>query len=127
MIYIWKSDSGEIKSFGESPFGLNGNETQEQLETTMSDYAGRFRLVADKYQIESDDTDEAIVTLYSNTGATSIDVDVNGAIITVSLTAGVGTLPPIISDVVDSILVQPADKTLFSAAGNGSLVIQAVE
>jgi len=127
MIYVWKDASGNILSFGETPFVLSGAETQEQIETTMSAYENRFRLTADKYQIVADDVDEAIVTLYSNSGESSIDVDVNGATVTVSLTAGVGTLPPISSEVVDSIIIQPADKTLFSASGNGSLVIQAVE
>ncbi len=124
MIYILKQ-AGVIVGFGETPFVLGEDQTQSMVDATMEDYAGRFRLTADKYTIQADGVDQAIVSLYSN-AAPMIDVLVNGVTVTVYLTSGTGQLPPITSEVAGTFEVKPSDETIFSRAGEGTLTINAV-
>jgi len=127
MLYILK-ENDNIVGFGKTPFSLVANQTQETLnDVSLNDYAGRFALSADKTSIQADDSDSATVTLSTSTAASSIDVDVNGVTVSVSLSDGVGVLPPITAETAGTIRIKPADETQYSAAGNGSISITAVE
>jgi len=128
MLYIIRNANNTIKTFSTKADDVLANgETRETLETTMSNYADRFQLSVDKSTIQADDADQAIVTLQSNTGLSSIDVDVNGVVETVTLTNGEGTLPAITAAVAGTITITPADLTEYPAAGGGSLTIIAEE
>jgi len=128
MIYIIRNTDNTIKTFSNNlDYVLMDGETRETLETTMSNYADRFQLSVNKSTIQADDADQAIVTLQSNTGLSSIDVDVNGVVETVTLTNGEGTLPAITAAVAGTITITPADLTEYPAAGGGSLTIIAEE
>jgi len=128
MMYIIRNADNTIKTFSTKADDVLANgETRETLQTAMSDYAARFQLSVDKSTIQADDSDQAIVTLQSNTGLNSIDVDVNGVVETVALTNGEGTLPAITAAVAGTILIMPADLTEYPAAGGGSVTIIAEE
>ena len=124
MIYVLRQN-GRIVGYGEMPFVTGEGQTQETFDGTITSYAGRFKVAASKTSIIANGTDEAIVTLYSNAGAGSIDVAINDLVVAVSISNGQGTLPPITSDVAGSITVKPADETVYSAAGEGSLMVVA--
>ncbi len=125
MLYILK-DGGRIVGWGETEFVTGAGQTQETFEGTMEAYAHRFHLEADKTTIEADGVDQAIITLTSNVGISPIDVDVNGVTVSVTLTDGVGTLPPITSLTPGVIVVKTTDETLYSAAGEGLVMVEAV-
>lgn len=116
----------EIVGFSDTPFGLAAGQSQNEVAGTMVEYATRFRVSVDKDQITADGIDEAIVTVETTEVVGSIDVSVNGTPVSVTISGGTGALAPIVSAVPVSIIVEPDDKTLYSAAGEGSLVIKAV-
>jgi len=126
MIYVLRQN-GHIISFGSSPFGLGENQTQDELDTTMSEYANRFKLSANKTVIQADGEDAVTVLVQTSLAVPNMDVLVNGVTVTVPIVGGQGNLPDISADVEGVIYIEPADKTLFCTAGNGSLTIQAVE
>lgn len=126
-IYLLKDAAGNLLSFGETPFVASGGQSVDEVAGTLSDYASRFRLSADTLTIAADGVDEATVTVHTNLDPppANIDVAVNGVPQTVSITAGQGTLTPIVASPPGEIVVEPDDRTQFSAAGEGSLVITA--
>lgn len=128
MINVVYKEDGTIKTFGAgdgADWVLEPGETLETYDMTPEEFAGRFYLIADKTQIAADGTDEAVVTLYSNAGAKSVDVLVDELLVTVNIVSGAGTLPPIVADTPGVIVIKPADETQFCAAGNGLLTIVA--
>lgn len=128
MIYIIRNADQTIKTYSEKEDdSLVGGESRETYAGSMAEYAARFTLSASKNTIAADGNDESIVTVTTNTGASSIDVSVNGVSVAVPIGGGVGTLPPISAEIAGFILIQPADKTLYCAAGLGSILIEAKE
>lgn len=127
MVYVWKKANGRIVSFGELSFVVEGDDYIEEFQGSMEDYAGRFKLSADKLQIIADGQDEAIVTVSSNSGQATISVNVNGVVVDVEMVGGQGQLPPITAETTGGILIKPADETVFCSAGEGLLGIFAQE
>lgn len=120
---ILKNSDGEIIGFGEVEFNPEPGQSVEEIQATLEEFAARFRLSADKTTIDADGIDEAVVTIYTNLGVASIDLLVNGVPVTVAIVDGVGQLDPIVGNVAGTVLVESADKTVYSAAGNGSILI----
>lgn len=127
MIYIWLDENSNVKSYGETPFVLPNNHTQETFDGTMEDYSNRLRMEASKMTISADDLDETIVTIYSDTSENPITVMVDDLPIDVTMINGVGTLPAISSNIAGTIGIYVADQTKFCIAGAGSLTITAIE
>jgi len=127
MIYILKNASGHILSYGETPWALSEGQTQDALDTSMNEFAARFRLSADKTTIDADGEDEAIVTVHTSLYVPSIDLLVNGVPVTVAIVDGAGQLDPITAETSGVVLVEPANKALYCVAGGGSVLINAVE
>lgn len=128
MVYVIRKANGTIKSYSEKDDDvlLNG-ETREMFDGLMADYAGRFRLLTNKTSIIANGVDQAIVTITTNTAAQSIEVLINDFSATVPITDGQGNLPPITAETGGVIIIEPADQTRYCAAGNGRLVIEAME
>lgn len=125
MLYVLRQN-GRIVGFGETPFFLSDDQTQDELDSTVLEYSQRFRLTSDRFTIESDEISEAIVTVHTNLDVLSIDVLVNDVVITVDIENGIGVLPGITANTPGTIYIKSADETLYSSAGEGSLVIEAV-
>lgn len=128
MIHVIRRANGAIKLYGEgdgSDWVLEPGETLQTLDITMDEYAAYFRLSVDKPTIVPDGLDTAIVTVSSSLPLTSLDILVNGVPANMPLSEGVGTLE-IAAQTPGAIVVEPADPTLFCRAGQGSLVILAV-
>ncbi len=129
MIHVIRSATGTIKLYGEgdgSDWVLEPGETLETLDITMDEYAARFRLSVDKPTIVPDGLDTATVTVSTSLPFSSLAVLVNGTPGNVPLTGGVGTFE-VAAETPGEIVVEPADQTQFCRAGQGSLVIWAVE
>lgn len=125
-MFILKNSNNEIVGFSEAAFTLSSGQSQEEIAGTLVEYSQRLRITADKTTILANGVDAAQVTIHSSTNAPTISIDVDGIAFVVTMTNGQGTLLPIVSEVVDSIFIQPADQTLYSAAGEGALTIEAV-
>lgn len=128
MIYIVRNADSSIKTYSaQDDDVLQNGETRDTFAGSLADFAARFVLSADQERVLADDTDQAVVTVESNMPLTSLDVTVNGTPVTVNLTNGIGQLPPITAGVAGEIVIQPADRTQFAAAGTGTLLIIAEE
>lgn len=124
-VFILK-DNGRIVGYNRSPFVVGENQTQEESPLSFEEYSDRLKLLASQLKINANGQDGAVVTVYTNTSATAIDLLINEAPITVSITDHTGILPVIVADTPGVIEIRPFDETLFSAAGQGSLIIEAV-
>ncbi len=124
MIWLLRNSGNEIVSFSESPFTLAAGQTQETADGTLTDYEARFVVTVDRPTIAADGVDTATVTIHAVGGPATVDVLVNDVTETVALVGGVGSIQ-IGAEVPGDIHVQPADRTQHSAAGRGSLTIQA--
>ena len=129
MIYILRGVDGTILGAGEKDDWVPApGQTVEALETTLAEYAGHFRLGADRTAIRADGVEAATVTVSMGQAPAppSVDVLVNGAPFTVPLAGGVGTLL-VSAEASGALVVEPADPATFCRAGEGTLVIRAEE
>lgn len=129
MIHILRDENGVILGYGERDGWLPAaGQAVETVDTTLAEYASRFRLSVDKPTILADGEDVATVTLSTSLtpAPPSIDVLVNGTPETVALVNGIGTLL-IGAEVAGNVAVEPADPVTFCRAGEGMVTIQAEE
>lgn len=127
MVFLLKNAQGYIVGYDRHPFVLNEGQSQTELDMTFEEYDGRLKMSASQRSIKADGQESSIVTIQSNSGLDAIAVLVNDTPVTVNLVNGAGVLPPIVADEPGFIAIQPADKTQFSIAGDGSLTIMAVQ
>lgn len=125
-MWVLRDTDGTLLGFGDGPFSPLPGQSQVEIQTPLESYAARFMLSADKSTLLADGQDSVAVTLHSNSGAASIDLQVNGLLVTVALQDGVGTLPPLSATIAGRILIEAADQTQYCRAGAGSLVIEAI-
>ena len=130
-VYIWKDGSGNILSFGETPFGLSGSETQEEILDTMAEYESRL-IIESSEQISPINVGITITVMTSILIATidllietfSLDGELLNSIVEiVTITAGEGSFT-ITSTQPSKMTIFPDDKTLFASSGQGSANIQ---
>ncbi|MRR29453.1 hypothetical protein EG834_03765 [bacterium] len=131
MIYIIRNPDGNIKNFAEraDDLRLNPGETLELSPLTFLQYAERFVLsVAGKCgeTIKAHVGDPAVVVEVSCPEQLTVDLDINGTTETLQLTQGRATLQ--LSTAVPGVfIIQPADRKIYAAAGEGLLSVVVTE
>jgi len=132
MIAVIRDSAGNIKTFSDSPlddYNLVMGETREIVDSTFADYSRRFMLqVGDtlgQTVYAKQGGEDVIVTVSTSLKIKSVDLDINGMVERVPLTDGQGH---IVLDVacIGTFIITPADRKLFSAAGNGSIAVEVI-
>ncbi|HOV06122.1 MAG TPA: hypothetical protein PLV27_02560 [Anaerolineaceae bacterium] len=130
MLTILRDSNGNIKSYAQSPLddsNLVLGEWTETIQTTMEDYADRFRLsvvgVAGQYFSCKATGVEVIVSVQTSLSIPSVELDINGLIETIDLTNGQAYLR-LSTETPGLFILQPADRQLFCAAGVGLLTVE---
>lgn len=130
MITVIKDKNGFIKTYSESPleaYNVVLDETSELVDTTMVEYASRFKLSVPPFDgsyipLHVIDFDAEVI-VQTNLKLNTIDVSINGVVESVPIKDGQGK---IILDLgtPGKYIIQPADRTKFCAAGCGYLVVE---
>jgi hypothetical protein len=129
MITVVRSKDGSIKTFAERPFesyNLALGETMELIDTDFAEFAQRFTLTCmgrSGETITVRQGEPAVTVQVSCPGAHTVSVDVNGSIETLTPINGVAEIL-LGTDVPGTFIIQPADRALYCAAGNGLLVVE---
>ena len=129
MITIVRSKTGEIKTYsaGENmDYSTALGETIEQLDTTIAEYATRFKLSA---KGRSGETVRAAMNSgvlkvrVSCPGQSEVDVDVNGLVEQISLENGENEIL-LSTENAGIYVITPADRRKYCAAGEGLLTVE---
>lgn len=123
LVATWEGLGLTVAQAGRVPledFNYLGDELTPKIAVTLT---------PDKEVIDTDDTDAAVVVVQAGgePPAASIDIEVDGVSATVSLTAGVGTLPPITSPVEHVFEVRVSDQITYKDSGGCQVAAQAQE
>lgn len=127
MVYVLRNALGEIVSLSDTPFVLNEGQMQDESAGGMAEWAAVFRIRADREMILAGGGDAAAITVEVNTqpAPVSIDLEVNETIQTVPLAGGIGGFE-VDAAVPGIIVIRPADRATYCAAGEGMAAITAV-
>lgn len=129
MITLVRSKDGTIKTFSAHPFtgySLALGEFVELVDTTFQEFAQRFVVSCAGKSGENISVkcgDPALTVQISCPGVASVDVDINGTVETLTLTDGVAEID-LSAEVPGLFIIQPADRTLYCAAGQAVLTIE---
>ena len=132
MITVIRDANKNIKTYSESTlddYNLAMGETKEIVDSTFVEYSRRFMLQAAGVYGQTVRAivggDDVTVGVSSTLGMDVVDIDINGTIEHVSLVAGQGEI--VLSTANPGIfIIQPANRKLFCAAGNGILTVEVV-
>ena len=130
MITVIRDSAGNIKTYSESDleqYNVTQDETFEKIDTTMIDYAGRFKLSVEGFEgqyFSCHATEfDVVVYLTTNTKATSIAIEINGLVEPVEIKDGIGKII-LSADVPGMYVIQPFDRSAYCSAGNGIMVVE---
>lgn len=132
VITVIRDSKNNIKTFSESTlddYNLAMGETKEIVDSTFIEYSRRFMLQAagvfgqTVHAIQGGD--DVTVGVSTSLSMDAVDLNINGTIERVPLTAGMGEI--VLSTANAGVFViTPADRTMFCAAGNGILTVEVV-
>ncbi len=129
MISVIRAKDGTIKTYSSRPFdnyNIALGETMELIDIDLIEYSQHFKLTCmgrSGETIQVKQGDPALTVQVSCPGAHTVSVDVNGSIETLTPIDGVAEIL-LGTDVPGTFIIQPADRTLYCAAGVGLLVVE---
>lgn len=131
MTFIIRNADGSIKTFAErsDDFVLTPGETIESSPLSFARYAQRFTLSSAERSgetIAAHVGDPVITVEVSCPEQLAVDLDINGTIEHLELAQGKASLA-LSTEIAGAFVIQPADRKLYSAAGNGTLIVEVVE
>jgi hypothetical protein len=108
---------------------LQPGETVSISPLTMAEYAQKFMLSCRGntcQTVKARISDPSVVIDVNVPDCETVGVSINGEVQTLSLNHGAGQLT-VSTDQTGIFLIEPADRSRFCAAGNGSLCVEIVE
>ena len=130
VIAIIRDANKNIKTFSESTlddYNLVMGETRELVDSTFIEYSRRFMLQAAGVYGQTVRAfvggDDVTVSVSTSLSMDAVDLNINGTIERVPLTAGMGEIVLSTANA-GMFVITPADRTMFCAAGNGILTVE---
>lgn len=130
MVYVLRDATDNILSYGETPYVLSGGQSEEELAASMSEIEALFVMTAVDSEVDLNTPATIEVSLSEQPANVTIRLDVYDATEAlidsttelVALTAGEGSFT-VQANAPCVIVATPDDKTLYAAAGRGTVFV----